>query len=156
MDEEIKLAAKPEIDQPVQAHSKWLMKKLYDSRDRNGDVTFVFREGAAPDIDIPVPSHALANSSSQENAEMKEEKVEKVKCHKQVITSQSAYFEGLMEFNSARNSQLDEVVIDVHEYSKEVFEAMIKFLYLGETNINSNDLVDMLNLSQEYLLPCMK
>ena len=33
---------------------------------------------------------------------------------------------------------------------------MLEFFYLGETKINSNDLVDMLNLSEEYLLPGIK
>ena len=41
----------------------------------------------------------------------------------------------------------------VHEYTPEVFEAMIKFMYLGECLVSSDDLVDLLNLCQEYLLP---
>ena len=61
-----------------------------------------------------------------------------------------------MEFNQAQQSELAEVTLNVHEYTPEVFGAMIKYLYLGETQINSNDLVDLLNLCQEYLLPGMK
>ena len=33
---------------------------------------------------------------------------------------------------------------------------MLEFFYLGETKLNSNDLVDMLNLCEEYLLPGIK
>ena len=76
---------------------------------------------------------------------MKEEKLEKLKCHKQVLVAQSAYFEGLIEFNQAHKKEA-EIVIEVHDYTKDVFEVMIKFLYLGETKVNSNDLVDLLNL----------
>lgn len=49
-----------------------------------------------------------------------------------------------------------EITLSVHDYTPEVFGAMIRFLYLGETKINSNDLVDLLNLCQEYLLQGMK
>ena len=73
-----------------------------------------------------------------------------------MLVSQSAYFQGLLEFNEAQQSHQNEITLNVQEYSKEVFEAMIKFLYLGETKVNSNDLVDLLNLCQEYLLPGIK
>jgi len=33
---------------------------------------------------------------------------------------------------------------------------MLEFFYLGETKLNSNDLVDMLRLCEEYLLPGIK
>ena len=33
---------------------------------------------------------------------------------------------------------------------------MIDFLYLSEISINSNDLVDMLHLCQEYIVPRLK
>lgn len=133
------------------------MNKLYENRERSGDVVFVFRNGGGePNIDIPVPSHALASDKAADDAEMKDEQTVRIRCHKQVLISQSAYFTGLMEFNEARHSQLAEIVLDVHDYSQEVFEAMIRFLYLGETKLNSNNLVDLLNLCQEYLLPAMK
>jgi len=49
-----------------------------------------------------------------------------------------------------------EITLSVHDYTPKVFGAMIEYLYLGETRINSNDLVDLLNLCQEYLLQGMK
>ena len=61
-----------------------------------------------------------------------------------------------MEFNEHRQSAPDQITLNVHEYTPEVFETMIRYLYLGESNVNSNDLVDLLNLCQEYLLPGMK
>ena len=48
------------------------------------------------------------------------------------------------------------VTLTVREHPPEVFQAMIEFLYLGETRVNSNDLIDLLHLCQEYLLPTMK
>lgn len=33
---------------------------------------------------------------------------------------------------------------------------MIDYLYLGEARVNSNDLVSLLQLCQEYILPGMK
>ena len=67
-EEQIALAAaKPTYDEPVQRHAKWLMKKLYEQRERNGDVVFVFPsgDGGLPEIDIPVPEHALANKPAE-------------------------------------------------------------------------------------------
>ena len=49
-----------------------------------------------------------------------------------------------MEFNQLSQHESGEVTLKIHEYTPEVFEAMIQFLYLGETKINSNDLVDLL------------
>ena len=50
----------PAINDVVINHTKWLRKKLYDSRERNGDVIFVFYSGAQVDeIEIPVPQHSL-------------------------------------------------------------------------------------------------
>lgn len=80
----------------------------------------------------------------------------KIRCHRHILIAQSDYFKGLMEFNEAQQSGLSDVTLNVHEYTPEVFTAMLKFIYLGEAQVNSNDLVDLLNLCQEYLLPAMK
>ena len=48
------------------------------------------------------------------------------------------------------------IVHQVKEHPPSVFKAMLEFFYLGETKLNSNDLVDMLNLCEEYLLPGIK
>jgi len=67
------------------------MRKLYENRERNGDVIFVFRHGSAePDIEIPMPAHALANNNA--DVEMKDDQTVRVRCHKQVLVNQSAYF----------------------------------------------------------------
>ena len=44
----------------------------------------------------------------------------------------------------------------MREYSPQIVQAMIDFIYLGQARINSNDLVDLLSLCQEYLLVGMK
>ena len=61
-----------------------------------------------------------------------------------------------MEFQQLQNANDQEIVLTVNEHSPDVFMAMIKFLYLGESQINSNELVDLLQLCQEYLLAGMK
>lgn len=89
-EEQIALAAaRPTFDEPVQRHAKWLMKKLYEQRERNGDVVFVFPidDGGMPDIDIPVPEHALANKPDKPDADMREEEIIQVRCHRQVLVS---------------------------------------------------------------------
>ena len=52
------------INRVVIDHSKWLMRKLYNSREKNGDVVFVFEDGdanALPNqIEIPKPEHEVA------------------------------------------------------------------------------------------------
>ena len=131
------------------------MQKLYDSRVRNGDITFVFKdldEGKA-DLEIPVPAHDLAESGGAANdVEMRDENEGKddstvrVKCHRQVLLAHSEYFRGLMEFNHLSSSEDQEVTLSIHDHSPKEIEAMIEFLYLGEAKVNSNDLVDLLGL----------
>lgn len=72
------------------------------------------------------------------------------------MLAHSEYFKGLMEFNQLSSAANEEVTLSIHEHSPKVIEAMIQFLYLGEAKVNSNDLVDLLGLCQEYLLPGMK
>lgn len=57
---EVDVRLPPAINEVVKDHSKWLMKKLYDSRVRNGDITFIFK---SIEEEIPVPAHALAAES---------------------------------------------------------------------------------------------
>ena len=54
------------------------------------------------------------------------------------------------------NADANEVTLTIRDHTPDVFEAMIRFLYLGEAKVNSNDLVDLLELCQEYLLTGMK
>ena len=142
----------PTINEVVDNHSKWLMKKLFAAKERNGDVVFLIK-GLGEEVDIPAPAHAAAARPG--NAEMQENGMQ-VKCHRHVLVSQSAYFRGLLEFNTMSQGEAGQITLSVHDYTAEVFEAMVRFLYLGETTINSNDLVDLLRLCQEYLLPEMK
>ena len=58
--------------------------------------------------------------------------------------------------NGENNEGNQETVLTVREYSQAVVQAMIDFIYLGTAKINSNDLVDLLGLCQEYLLVNMK
>ena len=61
----------PAINDVVINHTKWLRKKLYDSRERNGDIIFVFYSDAQVDeIEIPVPQYSL---NSENNVEMRDE-----------------------------------------------------------------------------------
>ena len=61
----------PAINDVVQRHTSWLKRKLYDQRERNGDIVFVFLPAGdaepAADIDIPVPAHAVADKPSAAN-----------------------------------------------------------------------------------------
>lgn len=60
----------PAINEVVENHTKWLRKRLYESRDRNGDIVFVFESNNDGNIDIPKPAHAL---NEQADVEMRDE-----------------------------------------------------------------------------------
>ena len=83
----------------------------------------------------------------------------KMKCHSQVILSQSEYFKGLLEFKTTEHSETDSDALlthTVHDFSPDLFQAMIAFFYLGEASVSSDDLIDLLQLSQQYLLSKLK
>ena len=50
----------------------------------------------------------------------------------------------------------EETVCVIKDCSQNIFKAMLEFFYLGETKINSNDLLDLLMISEKYLLPGIK
>ena len=63
----MELRLPPTIDEVVQRHTKWLMQKLYDSRERNGDVIFVLKAAKDEmDIEIPVPPNQVANEPAMQ------------------------------------------------------------------------------------------
>ena len=63
------------------------------------------------------------------------------KCHKDILTTQSQYFEGMFEFN---DNMGEPVTLD---YSKELINVMLEFVYLGTSSINSTLLIDLLDMS---------
>ena len=141
------------------------MKKLYNSRERNGDVIFLIKTQTEDNqIEVPVPENQPAAASGQNDVEMRneEQKETRIKCHRQVLLAQSEYFQGYLQFNNMavengeNNEGNQETVLTVREYSQAVVQAMIDFIYLGSAKINSNDLVDLLGLCQEYLLVNMQ
>lgn len=75
------------------------MKKLYENRHTTGDVVFLLRKDSSDEegapIDIPVPAHALGSNGAAASSSREAETVP-IRCHKHVLISQSAYFEGLM------------------------------------------------------------
>ena len=126
-EQELELRIPAGINEVVDKHTKWLMRKLYNSREKNGDIVFEFQPdgGEAMDIDIPVPELALADNSNAAKEAVPAVNAHKVKCHRQVLIGQSAYFSGLMEFNEMSQTSGDNVTLTVKEYTPEVFEAMI-------------------------------
>ena len=50
------------------------MRKLYDSRERNGDIVFVFKHPKEDngDIDVPMSSHAAADIQPAQQEELEE------------------------------------------------------------------------------------
>lgn len=81
------------------------MQKLYDSRERNGDVVFVFKRAAgAGDIEVPVPAHQQADVVMRDEGGQDEE-IARIKCHRQVLLSQSEYFRGLLQFNNIARAE---------------------------------------------------
>ena len=50
----------------------------------------------------------------------------------------------------------DLVKTEVKEFSAAVFKAMVDFMYLSEVSLDSNDLIEMLQLCQHLSLPKLK
>jgi hypothetical protein len=71
----------------------------------------------------------------------------KIKCHSQVLLSQSAYFDGLFDFKQLKADDLnhnESLCHTVHDYPVELFQVMLDYFYLGEANVNSDNLVSLL------------
>ena len=49
-----------------------------------------------------------------------------------------------------------ETVLEITDYHADVFRAMLEYLYLGSTQIFSKDLIEILYLCEEYILPSLK
>ena len=72
-----------------------------------------------------------------------------VRCHSQVLLSQSDYFKGLLEFKAnTEGERVGPIRHEVTGFPKILFCSMIEFFYLGETKVESEDLVDLLQLCQ--------
>ena len=136
-------------------HKRWLLRKLYENRDKDGDVIFVFK---------------YVRQGDKEDGEVEMQESQRLKCHQQVLTSTSEYFKGLIDFMSnsqyAFANEMDEemkeepdkpqTVIEIKDYKMSIFKAMLEFFYLGQTVIASKDIMDMLYLCDEYILPALK
>jgi hypothetical protein len=73
-----------------------------------------------------------------------------LKCHKNILTSQSFFFESMFEFND----NMGEIVN--LDFSHGLLEQMLKFIYTGAAQLDSSELIDLLDLSHQYLLPKLK
>ena len=76
------------VDHFMPAHKSWLFKKLYESRDKTGDVVFTFPKDPS-DIVIPQPGQDISMLSQDET---------EIRCHSQVLEAKGAYFQGMFEF----------------------------------------------------------
>ena len=82
-----------------------------------------------------------------------------IKCHSQVLLSQSAYFAGLFDFKQLKTDSLNQggtLTHTVHDYPVELFQVMLDYFYLGQATVNSDHLVSLLSLCLEYILPNLK
>ena len=70
-----------------------------------------------------------------------------------------------MEFNKImadrgnleeEKSDKRETVLEITDYKSDTFKAMLEFLYLGQTQVFSKDLIEILYLCEEYILPSLK
>ena len=74
-----------------------------------------------------------------------------VKCHSHILRSKSPYFDGLFKFSEVMDKRFV-----IEHYSISSFKAMIEYFYTGKCLIDSNDIVEMLEMCQEYMLPDLK
>jgi hypothetical protein len=80
-----------------------------------------------------------------------------------IIKSKSPFFEGLINFG--RDSQIvddagaqssGERTFAIEQFSHKSFGTLINYFYTGRCSVDSNDLIEMLEMCQEYLLPDLK
>ena len=76
-----------------------------------------------------------------------------LKCHKNILAAQSSYFEGMFEFNQGKAGQQNRVDVAV---SADLLQAMLGFMYTSKVEISSDKLVDLLDMSVQFMLPKLK
>ena len=79
-----------------------------------------------------------------------------IKCHSRVVLSQSDYFRGLLEFTEGSGASTDLIRHKVNDYSPELFQVMVDFIYLGEARVCSDDMTDLLQMCQQFFLVKLK
>jgi len=80
----------------------------------------------------------------------------RIYCHRVVLVSRCDYFKNLL-FSGMKEA--NEYITDLtSNYSYEVYASMIEYLYTDKlsNNISTDDLLDLVVLSSEYLLPRLK
>lgn len=81
---------------------------------------------------------------------------QEIRCHLHVLLSQSDYFQGLFEFKASTGEIGKEIRQEVKDFPASLFKVMVDFFYLGEARIGSDDLVELLQLCQQYFLVKLK
>mmetsp|Transcript_40306 Transcript_40306/g.38778 ORF Transcript_40306/g.38778 Transcript_40306/m.38778 type:complete len:175 (-) Transcript_40306:32-556(-) len=108
------------------------MNKLYEQRQKNGDFVFEVKRSQPP-VEIMSHSH--------------------------ILKSRSQFFRAMLHFHEKDEalilpSKAQRIVIT--KYSPKIIEEMVRFFYLGECEVNSEDLVDLFELCQEFILTDLK
>lgn len=128
---EAPIEAGPTFDSLVSDHASWLMAELQKST-QDQDVTFTF-------------------PGEPENPPLR--------CHSHLLKSRSPYFEGLLTFinpGMEDDVPLAPKTFEIDDFSRRAFSAMLDFFYTGECSFYSSDLLDMLELCRQYLLPDLR
>ena len=83
-----------------------------------------------------------------------EDKPNTIKAHKCILMARSPKFEAMLRHDMQEQSSS---VVEIHESraSTQTFRRLIEWLYTGRTELPEDiyELIDLLNLSDEYLLP---
>lgn len=80
-------------------------------------------------------------------------------CNSSILKSKSSYFEGLLNFNQEdMMSQITQSyrTFDIDSFPSTSFSAMIEFFYTGSCDFDSDSLLDLFEMCQEYLLPDLR
>lgn len=138
------------FDQNVDKQKQWLYKQLYDMKEATGDMIFVFP--SQEDLEVP-----LSQFSQSSNIEMKDEERKSIKCHQSIIKNRTPYFQGQSNFmQQQKKKEQDFSEIKILNYPFELIDEIVKYFYLGQCKVNSNDIYTMLEICQEYLIDDLK
>ena len=83
---------------------------------------------------------------------------ESLKCHKCILIARSEKFRVMLMSDATlgmKEQMTNKIVVDNLLVSADIYKTMLKWIYMGECELsdNSSEVIPLLGLTDEYLLP---
>jgi len=80
-----------------------------------------------------------------------------IKCNKAILEKKCPYFKAMFNFNSRNlESTTNTQEVEIHEQSSKVFQVIVEYLYTGKTEVNSDDIIEILEACREFFIQDLK